>query len=505
MTEDHAQRRHKEVGFVEEVKHYLVYIRGLPTVRVNDLLVDESGRRAIVGSILENRVEALMLDKVPFSVGDRLWVAKEKAQVRIGSHLFGSVCDGLGNLVSHQQTDASQAPSVTDEESVVSFTHDVRARDIDERDFIKEQLHTGFSAIDLLVPIGKGQRELIFGPIDSGKDEFLREVVSSQKGKDIVCIYAVVGKPAGFTEQLVREFTASGALAHTIIISAPSTDAAPSITVAPSTAFLFAEHFVAQGKDVLLILNDLGIHAQYLREVALLSGRVPGRESYPGDMFYQHAHLMERAGRFNKAAGGGSITLFPVMELNRESAQNLIPTNLMASTDGHLMFSADVQAEGALPAVAVIESITRIGHHTQSSLTRELSTRLMGIVSEYPRQQEYSRFGTTLSERTKRVLTQGSLIQILLNQKWVGPLDETMQIMLCTLPLTSMSDDQKSPQNVRVYREDIMEILREDDVFKEAREGATADMPFKEFLELMEQNVSAVTSLWQTSKTTKQN
>ncbi len=501
--------RHKEeIGFVEEVKHYLVYLRGLPSARVNDIVVDDAGRRGIVHAVREDAIEVLMLDQSSLYPGVRMWLDKQRATLPVGDFMFGAVLDGLGKVVHRPRRPAGPAGAARPaERSEMDLELEVKAEGIDSREFITEQLVTGFSAIDLLIPVGKGQRELVFGSRDSGKIRFLREMIVNQKGRDVVCVYAAIGKPASFTPQLLRELKQGGALEHTVVLSALSTNAAPIISIAPSVAFLVAEHFAGQGRDVVLVLDDLGVHAQYLREIALLSGRVPGRESYPGDIFYQHAHLMERSGRFNESAGGGSITLFPVMETSQDNFTNLIPTNLMASTDGHLLFSADRQTEGIMPAVSVADSVTRVGHHSQSQLQRELSTELTNIISEYPRQQEYSRFGTTLSNRTKRILTQGRLISVILNQEWIGPLEVPIQIIICALTLTSMAEDEAADQNARVYREDILNIIREHQDFAQAREKAAPDseISLQDFLEVMEAGLPTITALWQTSKTSKTN
>jgi len=370
---------------------------------------------------------------------------------------------------------------------------------VDARAFIDSQLATGMSAVDLLVPIGKGQRELIFGAMDSGKITFLEEVIKNQKDTDVVCIYAAIGKPATFTQRLVNVFADSGALDHTIIVSALSTNETPAISIAPSTAFLIAEHFCQQGRDVMLVLDDLGVHAEYLREIALLAGQVPGRESYPGDIFYQHAHLMERSGHYNEKGGNGTITLFPVVETERGNYTKLIPTNLMGSTDGHLMFSADKQTEGIMPAVSTMESVTRIGHHTQFHLQRELSTRISNVLSEYPRHQEYSRFGTELSDRTKQILTQGSLIYELLSQAGIGPIEIETQIMLMSLVFTSLTEEEGVENDVRANKQTVVETLQSN-AFSSARKQINEETELDDFLQVMEKGVPVIKQLWQTSQ-----
>lgn len=484
----------KEVGYIQEAKRYLLQIRGLPSARVNDILVDEDGNRALVNAIYEDYVEALLLSTVRVHPGIRFHIDTTTENLEIGEYMFGSVIDSLGNVVMEGAT--SSTSDTTKEEETLTF--DVVAPGVDARRFIEDQLPTGVSAVDLLVPVGKGQRELIFGAMDSGKITFLEQMIKNQKGTGVVCIYAAVGKPAHFTDRLISSLDAAGAMEHTIIVSSLSTNETPAISIAPSTAFLIAEHFSREGRDVVLVLDDLGVHAEYLREIALLAGRVPGRESYPGDIFYRHAHLMERAGRFNEKQGNGTITLFPVMETERGNYTNLIPTNLMASTDGHLMFSTDKQTEGVMPAISVTESVTRIGHHTQFGLQRDLATRLSSVIAEYPRHQEYSRFGTELSDRTRRILTQGAIIHDLLNQNGVGNLDIKTQILVMALVFTDLLEEDDIEKKVAAHKQEIIDTVQTD-AFAAPRQELENETDLDAFLKVIEKAVPVIQRLWQTS------
>lgn len=480
----------KEVGYVTRVNNYLLTLKGLPSVRINDVIVDRENRRAVVHSLSSDYVEALLLDKGSVNPGVEFFIDKS-TRIEMGYGLKGKVVNALGSVVSVEDKSSSKNDS-----EIQELVFDVVAKNIDSRDFIKEQLITGLSLVDVILPVGKGQRELIYGPINSGKSNFLRDVAINQKRLGNICIYAAIGKPATFTSRLIKVLKDKGVLDNTIIVSALSDEPAPMITVAPSTAFMIAEYFCNKGEDVVLILDDLGIHAKYIREIALLSEQFPGRESYPGDIFYQHAHLMERSGSFNEKQGNGTITLFPVLETDVEGFTNIIPTNLMASTDGHLFFSTEMHAEGFKPAISILQSVTRVGHMTHSNLQRELSTKLMNILSEYPRQQEYSRFGTQVSTRTREILKKGRVIYELLNQSNVDFISYTGQMMLLSLVFTTFFDLEDSDIDlVRSKRGEIIKFLNESESLSSVRKMIEADSsPIEELISEMQKVVERLSS-----------
>lgn len=447
----------REVGSVISVKGYLLSLNGLPSVRVNDIIEDEAGRRALVQAVTEEAVEALLLDQARVNPGRQFYRQPAGWQITPGDHLKGQIINALGEVVT-EETKRNASAATDGQTETLAFN--VVAKNIEARKLISQQLITGFGLVDILVPIGKGQKELVYGPMHSGKARFLREVMITQQAQGTICIYAVVGKPITYTAQLWQALKNREALERTIVIDSSSKASTPMISIAPSTALLIAEYFCRQGEDVLLVLDDLGLHAKYLREIALLAGRLPGRESYPGDIFYQHAHLMERGGSFNDKQGGGTITLLPVLETEMEGYTNLIPTNLMACTDGHLFFSTEMETEGFMPAIEASRSVSRIGHSTQNKLGRELATQLMSVLSEYPRHQEYSRFGTQLSAESKKILKQGQIIHELLNQNTVGPLSPMIQTLLLSLVFTTWFEaEERNLEFLRTNRPKVIEAL----------------------------------------------
>lgn len=417
-----------ETGFVTEAKGYLLKLEGFPSVRIDDIIINENGQRALVTALNEEDIEVLLLDSGKVEAGDRFTIHTEGVRFSFGEHLLGRVINALGDPLDGKEV----LPAGKD-----SLHLRGSAPGMDARATMTQQLHTGMSVVDILLPISKGQRQLVVGPISSGKTVFLESAIAHQRGSDVVCIYAFIGRPLSYiNEALSRIYSESGNM-QTITIVTLSDEPAPMVYLNPTVAFSLAEHFSKKGRDVFLVLDDLGTHAKYLREIALLSGRIPGRESYPGDMFYQHAHLLERAGYFNKKAGGGSITVLPVLETNIEDISNLVSTNLMAATDGHLFFSSAYHAEGYFPAVLPNNSVTRIGRKAQSNLAKQLSIKSQSLLAEYEKQRDYSRFGTQLSEKTRRTIQRGEVMRVFLKQEPLHSIGEEEQIILLSLVFTT--------------------------------------------------------------------
>lgn len=424
-----------EVGFVTKVRDFLVYLDGLPTIRINDMVhsdPDWGGPqvRGWVSAILPDAVEVLLLDDGAVKPGQMFKRMEERLTVAVGGHLLGRAVnplgipiDGKGPLLSTRTTAKSEL--------------DRTASGIQARQFITEQFISGVSIVDSLIPLGKGQRELVLGDARSGKTSFLIDLIVNQAGSGVVCIYASIGKPITEVRSLIDILKANQALAHTIVIAASSTDTAPLIYLAPQTAFSVAEYFQQKGKDVLLILDDMGNHAKIYREIALLGNKAPGRESYPGDIFYAHAHLLERAGKFGPKEGGGSITAIPVIELNLNDFTTFIPTNLMAMTDGHLLFKSALYNSGQRPAIDIPLSVSRIGQQTQSKAQNLLATRVKQVLARSLSLETISRFSTELPEATQQVLHQASLIHEMLKQESLTKVSPQVQTLLLGLVFTS--------------------------------------------------------------------
>lgn len=456
-----TDREHSEAGFVAQAKEYLITLEGLPSVRINDVVVNERGDRAVVTGLLGDHVEALLLDRSDLRVGERFVFKDRGTTFPLGEELKGRVLNPLGDTLDGKGPLPPKA----------SFRLEVVAPSMNAREDVARRFETGISTIDLLLPLAYGQRQLVMGPTGAGKNIFVEHLIRNQTGKKVTCIYALIGKPLNYIQEAVGRILGPGGNPEAIIITAFSEESAPMILITPSVAFSVAESFSSRGKDVLLILDDLGTHAKYLREIALLSGRIPGRESYPGDIFYQHAHLMERAGQFNKTVGGGSITLLPMLEMGLEDLTNLISTNLMAATDGHLLFQSDLHAQGYYPPISVTRSVTRVGRRTQTNLGRELALKIMALTADYERQQELSHFGTQLSEETRLTLRRGAQARLLLKQDSQLALPSEVEHILLSLVFTPFLQNVE-PSFVDQNREILVKTISGHKRFEDLRVSA---------------------------------
>jgi len=445
-----------EVGVTKIVKNYILTLEGLPSARLNDLITTKDGKRALVSSLNETHIMALLLDEATIKPGEIFYQGKEGLRLPEVETLRGRVVSPLGESLD------GQTPLQKNGETLAL---DEIAEGIEAREIVKEQLLTGITVVDTLLPIAKGQKEAVFGEPRSGKTAFVQDIIINQKDQEITCIYAAVGRPEMDVKRFTQKLHSAKALSHTIIISGSPKEMVPLIAITPAICFALANQLRRKGKDVLLIIDDMGTHAKILREIALLSGRIPGRESYPGDIFYQHAHLIEHGGNYNQAAGSGSLTLLPVMETAMEGLSYLLPTNLIASTDGHLFFSSTLYAQGQYPAVEVEKSVTRVGRQTQGELQKELSDRVRSSLANFEELKTYSVFGAELSEETRTTLKTGELLREILKQEPRENIDLKIQILLLTLPFTILGK-KLSVESFRAGRTKLIELLKNKPEFK---------------------------------------
>lgn len=440
-----------EVGYAVSSRDFLVLLDGLPTIRINDMVESENGARGWVNAVSEDMLSVLMVDETRVSPGQMFKILPKRLEISVGDFLLGRSINPLGvpidgkGLLSKSKNDTLMELEKT-------------ASGIESRQFITKQLVSGITLVDLLLPIGKGQRELVIGDAHSGKTGFLLDIIVNQKNTGVVCIYASIGKPAVSVRNLIDILKANGALSYTVIVAASSSEPAPLIFLTPKTAFSVAEYFQRQGKDVILILDDMGTHAKIYREIALLANMPPGKESYPGDAFYQSARLLERAGNFLPQFGGGSITALPVIELDMSDFTSLIPTNLMSATDGHLLFRSSLRAQGQSPAIDISLSVTRVGKQTQSRLSNMLSTRIRQVLSQALDFQTISRFSTELSGETQLTLRRFELIMEFLKQDPLYNVPERIQLIFLALPFTHFLED-KSRAFVEMYKQKLTEAF----------------------------------------------
>ncbi len=427
----------QEGGYVTSSREFLVHLDGLPTIRINDMVESENGSRGWVNGIAEDAIEVLMLDEERITPRQMFKRTPNRLGGSVGDFLVGRAINPLGIPIDGKGLLTKSKSEILELEQV--------APGIETREFISQPFLTGITLIDSLIPLGKGQRELVLGDAHSGKTQFLIDSIVNQRGTNIICIYASIGKPAVAVRNLIDILRSNGALSYTLIIATSSSEPAPLIFLTAKTAMTCAEYFQKQGKDVLLILDDLGNHAKIYREISLLGEKAPGRESYPGDIFYQHAHLLERAGNFLPEAGGGSITALPVIELNMMDFTTLIPTNLMSMTDGHLLFKSALRSQGQSPSVDISLSVSRVGRQTQDQVSNLSSTRIRQVLSDAADLETISRFSSELSAETQLTLRRRDLIMEILKQDPLTAIPKQIQIILLTLPfITFMQDKSKA-------------------------------------------------------------
>lgn len=486
-----AQVMEGETGFVTRAKGYLLTLEGLPSARVNTIIANRQGERAIVSALREQSVEAYLLDRGSPKAGEQFIMHPKGIQFSLGDHLFGRALNVLGEPIDGQGNFPAANSPLRMEEAL--------APGMSARESMTEQLITGMPAIDILLPIAKGQRQLVVGPISSGKTLFLESVLAHQQSSDVVCIYAFIGRPVSYIEEAVAQLLGPEGNPRTIVLATFSDDPAPMVYLTPIVALQIAEYFSWDGKDVVLVLDDLGSHAKYFREIALLAGEVPGRESYPGDMFFQQARLLERGGRFNKTLGSGSITILPVLETNIEDLTNLLSTNMVSATDGHLFFSPLYHSEGFFPAVVPKQSVTRVGHNTQSKLAKQLSIQVHALIADYERQRRYSQFGSQLSEETRRTIARGEILSILLDQEPSVTMALETQIVLLSLVFTT-AFDERDADAVRRNRAALVEAIQQHSAFKAVVTSAQrGDISLEQFLKKLTGIIPQLEVVWQAS------
>jgi len=392
-----------EYGVVEEVRLPVALISGLPGAKTGELVVFENNEKGQVISLGEKANEVLILSDNIITAGLKVARTGENFGVWVGNGLLGCTINSLGDVLIPY----NKVPKVTEYRGV-----DVSPLSITKRMAIKDPLLTGVSVVDLLVPLGRGQRELVVGDRKTGKTSFLLSVCRNQVKEGSVVIYAAVGKNISEVKKIRDYLQTYDALKSAIIVFSSSADSPSLIYQAPFTAMTIAEFFRDRGENVLVILDDLSNHAKAYREISLLAKRFPGRESYPGDIFYVHSRLLERGGVYER----GSITCLPVGETLENDLTSYIVSNLIGITDGHILFDTEEFLKGRRPAVNILLSITRVGRQTHNVLHQEINSALLSFVAEYQRILDLSHFGAEITDEVKNKLSRGEKLMASLDQ-----------------------------------------------------------------------------------------
>ena len=394
---------------------------GLDNCMANELVRFSNGVYGMALNLEENSVAIVMLgDDEGIKEGDVVERTGQVVSVPVGDALIGRVVNSLGQPVDGKgQVEAAEYRPI-----------ERPAPGIIKRKSVSVPLQTGIKAIDSMIPIGRGQRELIIGDRQTGKTVIALDTIINQKGKDCICIYVAIGQKCSTVAQLVDTLTAAGAMDYTIVVSANASELAPLQYIAPYSGCAMAEYFMDQGKDVLIVYDDLSKHAVAYRALSLLIRRPPGREAYPGDVFYLHSRLLERSARVDPAYGGGSITALPVIETQAGDVSAYIPTNVISITDGQIFLETELFHAGIMPAVNPGISVSRVGGNAQIKAMKKVAGSLKLLYSQYRELQGFAQFGSDLDADTKARLAQGERIVAVLKQNRSHPIAVEDQVCI---------------------------------------------------------------------------
>ncbi|MBI2637570.1 MAG: hypothetical protein HYW88_01595, partial [Candidatus Sungbacteria bacterium] len=399
----------------------LVYVAGLPGAGLHEVVVFESGELGQVTALAPSAVEIMSFSRASVRVGTRVARTGRLLEIPVGEGLLGAIVDSLGHSVNalkplrnvHEMRPIEVVPS-----------------GIQSRSRIKKTLETGVSMVDLMLPLGKGQRELVIGDQKTGKSRFLLRALLSQVKEGSVGVYAIIGKDQIVIKQIEQTLNEMGILDRVVLVVSNGDDASGMIYGTPYTAMTIAEYFRDMGRDVIIVLDDLTVHAKTYREISLLGKRFPGRNSYPGDIFYTHSRLLERAGNFLTARGEVAITCIPVVETIQGDMTGYIQTNVMSMTDGHIFFDHNLFNEGRRPAIDPFLSVTRVGRQTQSHLKREIGQMLTTFLRDVEKLHNLASFGAELGEHIKKALAKEERIRQFFDQTAYDRVPGPLQALL---------------------------------------------------------------------------
>lgn len=481
--------RFQDVGTVHQIGNGVATVSGLPNVSIDEIVTFPTGVEGMALNLKEKFVDLIMLgSEQGIRGGDLVQATGKRLQVPVGSKLLGRIIDPLGNPLDRDETiDATE----------LRFFSRIAPGVID-RSPVNEPLFTGTKTIDALFPIGRGQRELILGDRQTGKTTLAVDAILSQKHTGVHCIYVAIGQKKSSTLAVIETIRKNGLLPNTSIISSSSDDQPALRYLAPYTGMTIAENFLDQGLDVLIVFDDLSKHADAYRELSLLLRRPPGREAYPGDIFYLHSRLLERACRLNQENGGGSITAIPIATTQNGNISAYITTNLISITDGQIVLDADLFNQGQKPSIDIGRSVSRVGSAAQKPAMRELVGNLKLELSQYQEVEHFTRFGTEVDEATHRQIEKGKRILSVLKQNPNQPVTFPISVVIL-YALNKGYLDQTPISEIEPYQKALMDHYSKvehkllNDIDKEAR--------LTDFIsEELDQSLSAFNTRWAEKK-----
>lgn len=440
-----------ETGTVILVGDGIARAYGLEKCMANELVEFSNGEYGMALNLEENSVAIVILGSDEgIKEGDTVKRTGRVVSVPVGESMIGRVVNALGQPID------GQGPIDTQEMRPIESP----APGIIERKSVSVPLQTGIKAIDSMIPIGRGQRELIIGDRQTGKTVIATDTIINQRGKDVICIYVAIGQKRSTVTQLVENLTAAGAMDYTIVVAATASELAPLQYIAPYAGCTMGEYFMAQGKDVLVIYDDLSKHAVAYRALSLLIRRPPGREAYPGDVFYLHSRLLERAARLAPEYGGGSLTALPIIETQAGDVSAYIPTNVISITDGQIFLESELFHSGVRPAVNPGISVSRVGGNAQIKAMKKVSGSLKLLYSQYRELQSFAQFGSDLDADTKRRLAQGERIVEVLKQDRNAPVGVELQVAILYAVTNNYLEDVPV-ERIRTFESELFTYLRD--------------------------------------------
>ena len=456
-----AKLETSETGVVILVGDGIARCSGLDKCMAGELIEFPNGTYGMAQNLEEDTVSIVILGTDSgIREGDTVKRTGRVVSVPVGEKLIGRVVNALGEPID------GKGPV----EAAAFMPIESNAPGIIDRQHVDTPLQTGIKAIDSMIPIGKGQRELIIGDRQTGKTTIATDTILNQKGKDVICIYVAIGQKRSTVAQVVQNLEKGGAMNYTIVVSATASELAPMQYIAPYTGCTMGEYFMHQGRDVLVVYDDLSKHAVAYRAISLLIRRPPGREAYPGDVFYLHSRLLERAARMSKKKGGGSLTALPIIETQAGDVSAYIPTNVISITDGQIFLESELFNSGIMPAVNPGISVSRVGGDAQIKAMKKVAGSLKLLYSQYRELQSFSQFGSDLDADTKARLALGERIVEVLKQKNESPVDVAHQVCIIyavvngylnSLPLNRIADyEQRLYEHLENHHSDLMELIR---------------------------------------------
>ncbi|ETK00422.1 ATP synthase F1, alpha subunit [Eubacterium nodatum ATCC 33099] len=423
-----------DYGTVMQIGDGIARVYGLSHCMSGELLEFPNEVYGMAMNLEEDNVGVVILGSDrKIKEGDIVKPTGKIVEVPVGEKMIGRVVDALGHAI-----DGKGAIDTGDFRPV-----EYPAPGVLSRQPVKEPLQTGIKAIDSMIPIGKGQRELIIGDRQTGKTAIAIDTILNQKGKDVICIYVAIGQKQSTVAQLVHTLEEKGAMKYTTVVSATASAVAPMQYIAPYSGSAIAEYFMYKGKDVLIVYDDLSKHAVAYRTMSLLLRRPPGREAFPGDVFYLHSRLLERAAKLSKELGGGSITALPIIETQSNDISAYIPTNVISITDGQIFLESELFFSGQRPAINAGISVSRVGGNAQTKAMKKVSGKVKLMLAQYRELQNFSQFGSDIDIETKKKLDHGAVLMEILKQGQYRPLDVEHQIIIIYVAAAGFLDDIK--------------------------------------------------------------